>query len=178
LPPAQILSFLKETRGVPSWSSNDLAKALNVGAAVAKQVVAFLEAQGYLDSTGRGEWFTTAAGDAVSGSKPPRYTAESAAAALSELAERIITVNGDEAAPFKIATAVAFGDFLTGRARVQAPDVGIQLTPRRPEADDPASAVAQAARLKFLGQLKERRPTLSVRPYEEWMSSRRHRKLV
>src|SRR5215472_14746313 len=95
LPPAEVLSFLKETRGTPDWTIRDLAKTLNVSAAVAKQVVAFLEAQGYAEPSGRGEWLTTAPGDAVSGSKPPRFTSESAEAALSELAERIRAVNQD-----------------------------------------------------------------------------------
>jgi hypothetical protein len=103
---------------------------LNGRAVVAKQVLAFLEAQGYVEPSGRGEWLTTAAGDAVSGSKPPRYTPDSVAAALSELAARIRTVHEDQDTQFKMAAAVTLGDFLNGRARVQAPDVGVQLTPR------------------------------------------------
>jgi hypothetical protein len=178
LPPAEVRSFLKETRGSAGWGVADLAKTLNLSAAVAKEVITFLEAQGYIEPSGRNEWLTTAAGDAVSGSKPPRFTPESAEAALSELADGIKGVNQDRDAPFQITAAVAFGDFFSGRARVQAPDVGIQLTPRGPGADDPESAVAQAARRNFLRQLKGKRPILSVRPYEEWMSSRAHRTLV
>jgi hypothetical protein len=178
LPPAEVLSFLKETRGTPSWTVQDLAKALNVSAAVAKQVVAFLEAQGYAEPFGRGQWLTTAAGEAVSGSKPPRFTPESAEAALSELAERIRAVNEDRAAPFEINTAIAFGDFLRGRARVQAPDIGIELIHRGSATNEPGSAVEQVARREFLRQLKAKRPTLNIRPYQDWMSSRKHRKLA
>jgi hypothetical protein len=42
-------------------------------------------------------------------------------------------VNQDSSAEYKIADAVAFGDFLAGRARVQAADVGIRLEPRNPK---------------------------------------------
>jgi hypothetical protein len=41
LPPAELLSFLKETRGLPTWRVQDLAKTLNVSTAVAKQATAF-----------------------------------------------------------------------------------------------------------------------------------------
>jgi hypothetical protein len=157
------LSFLKETRGTPHWTIQDLAKTLNVSAAVGKPIVAFLEAQGYAEPSARGEWFTTAAGDAVSSSKPPGFTPESPEAALSELAERIRTVNQDRTAPFAITAAIAFGDFLRGPARVQAPDIGIELIHRRSATNEPGSAVEQVARREFLRQLKvfdSRHPSL------------------
>jgi DNA-binding transcriptional regulator YhcF (GntR family) len=117
---AEVLSFLKENRGAPSWSVQDLAKALRITAAVAKRAITLLEAQGYVQPSRRGVWLTTASGDSVSGSKPPRFTPESAAAALSGLAERIRALNQDREAPFEV----------------------------------------------------------GIRRYEEWMSSRTHRKLV
>ena len=86
--------------------------------------------QGYIERTGDDEWLTTDSGTAVSGSKPPRFTREAVAPALSALGERIRAVNHDPNAPFHIRNAVAFGDFLSGRARVQAPDVGIHLVSR------------------------------------------------
>jgi hypothetical protein len=135
-------------------------------------------AQGYVEPSGYDEFLTTAAGDAVSGSNQPRFTLESVDTALSELAEKIKSVNQDRNAPFEIATAVAFGDFLAGRARVQAPDVGVQLARRARAASDARSAVEQAARREFLRELKAKRSILSIQAYEEWMTSRRHRKLM
>ena len=67
--------------------------------------------------------------------------------------------NHDPNAPFDIGKAVAFGDFLTDRARVQAPDVGIQLVPRKPETDQAMSATDQAAHRDFLRQLRGRTST-------------------
>ena len=80
-PPAAALSFLKETRGETGWSARDLAKSLNVSAAAAKQAIPFLQAQDYIEVSKDGGGLT-AAGDTVSGSKPPRFTAETLEAAL------------------------------------------------------------------------------------------------
>ena len=63
LPPAAVLSFLKETRGMPAW--NALAKSLDVSSAVAKQVIPFLQAQAYIEASDGGGWLTTVSGDAV-----------------------------------------------------------------------------------------------------------------
>jgi hypothetical protein len=177
LPLAEVLSFLKESRGEASWNAQDMAKSLNVSTAVAKQVIPLLQLQGYIGASG-GEWVTTAAGEAVSGSKPPRFTPEAVEAALSVLAGRIKAINQDADAAFKITGAVAFGDFLMGRARVQAADVGVQLSPRKPASGEAGSAVEAKAEREFLKRLKGNGSTLNIRPYEEWMSSRSHRKLL
>jgi predicted DNA-binding transcriptional regulator YafY len=124
LPPAAALSFLKETRENPGWAAQDMAKSLNVSVAIARQVIPFLQAQGYIEASDGGGWLTTASGDAVSGSRPPRFNVEAVEAALSALAGRIKAADQDASARFRVAKAVAFGDFLSGRARVQAVDVG------------------------------------------------------
>lgn len=173
LPLPEVLSFLKETRGVPSWTVQDLARSLKVSTAVAKGVLPVLQAQGYIEPSEAGDWLTTAAGDMVAGSKPPRFTPEAVSAALSDLADRIKAMNQDRSARFRITEAVAFGDFLTGRARVQAPDVGVELTPRDPAREgEPGSAVEEAAKRAVLRQLKGKGTTLNLRAYEDWMSSR------
>jgi DNA-binding IclR family transcriptional regulator len=46
---AAVLSFLKETRGMPSWNLKDLTKSLRISAAGAKRATALLEVQGYID---------------------------------------------------------------------------------------------------------------------------------
>ena len=178
LPAAAVLSFLKETRGMPNWNLRDLARSLRISAAEAKRATALLEVQGYIGRTGDGDWLTTGSGNAVSGSKRPRFTPEAVTAGLSALAERINVVNQDRKARFRITRAVALGDFLSNRARVQAPDVGIQLIRREHEGDQRDSATGQVARSQFLKQLRGRTAVIAIRPYEEWMSSRTHRSLV
>jgi hypothetical protein len=163
---------------MPSWNRKDLTKSLRIRAAEAKRAAALLEVQGYVERAGDSEWLTTTSGNAVSGSKPPRFTPEAVAAGLSALTERIRAINQDPKAEFRITTAIAFGDFLSDRARVQAPDVGIQLGTREPKTDEASSTMGQAARRQFLRQLRGRTSILSVRPYEKWMSSRTHRSLV
>ena len=86
--------------------------------------------------------------------------------------------NQDANAQFRVTKAVAYGDFLAGRPRVQAADVGVQLKPRGPATGEEGSAVEKAAEREFLTRLKGKTPTLNIRPYEDWMGSRSHRKLL
>jgi len=161
LPVAEVLSFLKETRGVPGWNIREIAQSPNICQTEAKRVTAVLQAQGYIEPTGPDEWLTTVSGEAVSGSKAPRFTPEAVEQELSALGDRIKAVNKDFAAPFRITKAVAFGDFLTGRARVQSADVGVELLPRGPDTDGPNSAIAQASRRDFLRRLKAKSSVVS-----------------
>jgi hypothetical protein len=52
LPGAALVSFLKETKGVTTWTVCDLTKFLNTGAATGKQALPILEMQGYVKPTG------------------------------------------------------------------------------------------------------------------------------
>jgi predicted ArsR family transcriptional regulator len=147
---AELFSFLKEIRSTQTWTEKDLSKALNIPVAQAKEVMAVLEMQGYIEPAGRTEkWRVTDQGDLVAGAKSPRFTRESVEQALDDLRDRIKAINEDRGAGYKITEAVAFGDFLHDQARVQAADVGIGLQPR---ADEPvaASAKEHAAELAFL----------------------------
>jgi hypothetical protein len=56
---------------------------------------------------------------------------------LDSLADQLKRVNQDSSAEYRITDTAAFGDFLSGRARVQAADVGIRLEPRNPAAHHP-----------------------------------------
>jgi hypothetical protein len=174
---AAAFSFLKETKGLLTWTPSDLAKSLKISVAEGKQVLAALEMQGYIKPHGTGEWLTTLAGETVSGAKTPRFTPESIEEALAALRSRIKLVNQDSKAPYKITAAAAFGDFLSGQARAQAADVGIQLVRRKSEGGE-HSKKEQVARLAFLKQLRGKTQMLVVRPYEEWMGSRTHRSLL
>jgi len=178
LPAAELLSFLKQTRGVQTWTEKEMAKALKIGLPEAKQAIVVLELQGYIEPAGQtGKWRITEQGDLVSGSKSPRFTRQSVEQALDELRHRIKAVNEDSNADYKITDAVAFGDFLGDAARFQAAEVGIRLMPKKPEAST-ASAKQNRAELAFLKQLGGKTALLHVERYEEWMRSRSHRDLL
>ena len=178
IPAAALFSFLKENRGLATWTTGDLAKALRLSADAAKQALAVLQMQGYVRPAGaKGEWLTTEAREAVSGSKFPRYSSETVEQSLASLSGHLKRINQDSSADYKIAEAVAFGDFLTGRARVQAADVGIGLVPRHPREHESKSASEREKQDSFLKQLKGKTPLLNVQSYAEWMSVRTHRKL-
>src|ERR1700693_4971456 len=174
---AAAFSFLKQAKGLLTWTLDDLAKSLKISVAEGKQALAALAMQGYIKPQERGEWLTTLAGETVSGAKSPRFTPESIEEALAALRSRIKLVNQDSQAPYKITDAAAFGDFLSAQARVQAAEVGIQLVRRKSEGGE-HSKKEQVARLAFLKQLRGETQMINVRPYEEWMGSRTHRSLL
>ena len=178
IPAAELLSFLKQTRGVQTWTEKDLAKALKIGLPEAKEALAVLQLQGYIEPAGRtGKWRITEQGDPVSGAKPPRFTRQSVDEALAALRDRIHAVNEDPNSAYTITEAVAFGDFLSDAARVQAADVGIRLE-RKADAQSTASAKEHAAELAFLKQLRGKTALLHIQPFEDWMRVRSHRNLL
>jgi len=171
IPVAAVFSFLKDKRGALRWTLRDLTQTLNISEQEARGVLTILKLQGYVSETSANELLTTASGEIVSGSKPPRFTHERVDRAVSELFDRIAANNSDRNADFKIAQAVAFGDFLSGRANCQAADVGIELTPR-----EPASGRDQVN--YFLKRLRGKSQFLNIKPFEPWMSKRSHRRLL
>jgi hypothetical protein len=175
---AELFSFLKEIREAQMWTEKDLSKSLNITVAQAKDAIAMLELQGYIEPAGRtGKWRITEEGDLVSGAKSPRFTRESIDEALAALRERLKAVNDDRDAAYTVTAAVAFGDFLRDQSRVQAADVGIRLQPKA-DAQSTASARAHAAELSFLKELRGKTALLHLRPYEDWMQARSHRDLL
>jgi hypothetical protein len=171
IPVAAVFSFLKDKRGALSWTLHDLAQTLNISEPDAHRVLTILKLQGYVSETSDNELLTTASGEIVSGSKPPRFTRECVDRAVAELLERIAANNSDRNADFKISRAVAFGDFLSGRANCQAADVGIELAPREP-------AGGRDQENYFLKQLRGKSQFLNIKPIEPWMSKRSHRRLL
>jgi len=203
------LSFLKDSKGALTWSSQDLAEALNIQRREAEQVLALLEAQGYAqpatDQAGaKDQWLTTPAGETIAGAKPPRFTRERVEQALAALEVRIEQKNKDPESPFRVSSAMAFGDFLLpDRVRVQAADVGIALARQsssrhrsgrpvrsglkgaqsgiRPGSSPPAeprSASEAQAERAFLRELRAKSALLTLRPYAAWMRQRSHRELL
>ena len=141
-------------------------------------MAAILQLQGYIKQHGTDEWIATISGEAISGSKTPRFTPERVENGLSTLNERIKEINQDSQAKFEITKAVAFGDFLDGRARVQTPDVGIQLV-RRKFADAAAgSAREHSTERAFPKSLRGNTSMLNIQAYQKSMSDRPHRRLL
>jgi hypothetical protein len=171
IPVEAVFSFLKDKRGALSWTLGDLTQTLDISAPDAGRVLTILKLQGYASETSDNELLTTASGEIVSGSRPPRFTRERVDGAVSELLDRIAANNSDRNAEFKITQAVAFGDFLSGRANCQAADVGIELTPR-----EPAGGRDQVN--DFLKQLRGKSQFLNIKPFAPWMSKRSHRRLL
>ena len=172
------MSFLKDAAGARTWTEKDLAAALRITLPQAKDATAVLQLQGYIEPVGNtGAWRVSEQGDLVSGAKPPRFTPKSVQDALAGLRDRIKAANDNPGAAYKIADAVAFGDFLGDAARVQAAQVGIRLVPRS-DAAATASAREHAAELEFLKELRGKSALIQVVPYENWMSSRSHVRLL
>ena len=191
LPAAEVLSFLKETRGVLTWTTADLAKSLRISKQDAQRIVAVFAIQGYVKAAGqqvgkpigeRTEWLTTEDGNGVSRSSAPRFTRPAVMEALSSLRGRIRAWNDHPKAPYKVSEAVAFGDFLSGRPRVQAADVGVRLErlPGRPpaEKDTVVPSSEHAAQKAVLMQLRQKNAMLHLQPYEAWMTARSHQTLI
>jgi hypothetical protein len=179
VPAPAVMSFLKDTRALLNWRTRDLAATLGIPANEAAKVITIMEMQGYVKAAeGAREWFTTPAGQTVSGSKLPHYTPKRVAAALAGLKQRIAAARKDFKSPFKISAAVAFGDFLSDRPRVQAPDVGIELAKRKSDTGARTSATEAKARLAFLKQLRGKNTPLNVQPYQDWMNKRSHQNLL
>ncbi|HXE14455.1 MAG TPA: hypothetical protein VN633_20175 [Bryobacteraceae bacterium] len=101
---------MKGIHAAQTWTEKDLSNTLNINAAQAKDAVAVLELQGYIEPAGRsGKWRVTEEGDLVSGAKSPRFTRESMDEALAALRERIKAVNEDRDATYTVTAAVALG---------------------------------------------------------------------
>lgn len=178
LPAAELLSFLKEARGVQTWTDKQLANTLRVGLRQAKEAITVLQLQGYIQPAGNtGKWRVTEQGEIVSGAKPPRFTRQSVEDALADLRDRIKAANKNPNAGYRITEAVAFGDFLRDAVRVQAADVGIRLVPKS-DSGAIASAQEYAAELNFLKEVRGKTALLHVIPYDDWMSSRSHQRLL
>jgi len=176
IPAAEALSFLRDTRGLSTWTIRDAAKSLNISIADTKGVIAILELQGYVKASGD-EWVTTIAGEEVSDSKPPRFTRERVEQSLSDFRNRIAQVNADKKALYRITRAVAFGDFLSDRVRFQSAEVGIELKLSARSTINAGSPEDERARQKFLKELQGRGTVVRVRAFEEWMSDRTHTEL-
>lgn len=172
-----ILSFLKDTRGVVSWKAGDLRACLKLDGKGTEPILQILEMQGYVHREEKGdEWLTTGAGESVAHSKEPKLSLQKVKEALADLKERIAETNRDKRSEFRVVRATAFGDFLSGRAKVQAADVGVEIELRGSAHDDDSSA--DHKKQEIMNALRGKSRFLSLQPYREWMSRRSHRDLL
>jgi hypothetical protein len=176
VPAAEVFSFLKEMSGEVNWSLGDMAKSLKIPPAETKRIAEIFELQGYIKRDGTETWITTQSGGEVSGAKRPRYTAKHIEDSLKVLVERIEEVNRDKNSDFKVTQAVAFGDFLQNRSRVQAADVGIALEPGSP--GDARRAARGEVQRQFLKTLRGGVAGLNLLSFESWMAARSHKPLM
>jgi hypothetical protein len=171
------LSFLKETKGALTWTAQEFARAVGIKVADAAPALAVLQMQGYIKpGAAKNEWMTTVDGDAVSGATSPRFSADTVKQALDDLRARIQAVNKDAKAEFRIASAVAFGDFLSERPRVQAADVGVELANR--SGSQTRKPKPKARERSFLKALRGGKQMIRLVAFEPWMRERAHLRLM
>jgi hypothetical protein len=179
LPASQVMSFLRDVHSSLTWTEQDFAALMNVSKDQTKAALGMLQLAGYVEPLEKGKWRTTDQGRQIAGGKTPRFTSESMEKALGELKKRITLLNSDQGATYRVLRAVAFGDFLSDRVRVQAADVGIELQPRAStESDKEESVTSRAQEKDLLKRLQGRSTLLRVQQYEPWMSDRSHRDLM
>jgi hypothetical protein len=176
VPIEAVFSFLRGTKGTSSWTRQDFAGTLKISFADAAKILPVIQMQGYINPY-HDEWVTTTAGEDVSGARPPRFSPEKVEEALAELRERIKATNQNSKSAYKITEAVAFGDFLQSKPRVQPAEVGIRLELRKVKRGE-SSAKQHAGERAFLRELRAKAATVNTLPYAEWMSSRTHRRLL
>jgi hypothetical protein len=171
---AAMMSFLKETRGMLTWTIKDLQQSLLVTTAEAQDAIAALQILGYIKPAdgSPNEWVTTIAGETVSGSKMPRFDRQRVETSLASLRERIKFLNADTHSPYRVVRAVGFGDFLSARARAQAADAAIELARQGKHGQERETKTA------FIKRLRARDLKINLVPYESWMSGRSHRKVL
>lgn len=180
LPAAALLSFIKQVTADSSWDAKRLAEILNVKAADVPQLTGMLEMLGYAEPVPdkTNTWRNTAAGNTVSGAKPPRFKHDAVLKALGDLRARVEEMNAATTSPFQVTSLIAFGDFLDKQPKAQAADVGVGLTPAKSHHDDPATAVEHKREEHFLTDLKAKSTMLHLHPIEDWMRNRSHQDLL
>jgi hypothetical protein len=168
------MSFLKETRGMLTWTIKDLQQSLLITTAEAREAIKALQIQWYIKQSEEdpNEWVTAIGGETVSGSKMPRFDRQGVEASLAPLKERIKSLNADTHAPYRVVRAVAFGDFMSARARVQAADVGTESAPHD------VRGGRRGTKSEFMKQLRARDVKLNLVQYETWMGGRSHNNLL
>lgn len=73
---------------------------------------------------------------------------------------------------------IAFGDFLDQHPKVQAPDVGVGLSPRHSDQAVPATALEHKREEHVLADLQAKSPRLHLHLIEDWMHKRSHGDLL
>lgn len=176
LAPAAAMSFLKDTRGMPAWTASDVQGILRITKADAEKAIALLAMQGYVAKDSKSDsWFTTPTGHSVAGSATPSFKPEVVEKALQALEEHIALHNRVARGAVRVAKAVAYGDFLLKLSRVQAADVGIELSQLAAEA---AVNTARDEQGEIFQELRAKSRHFRLLAFLPWMEKRSHLALV
>ena len=176
LAPAAALSFLKDTRGMPAWTVADMQGILRITKADAEKTITLLAMQGYVAKDSKSDsWFTTAAGNSVAGSATPSFAPEVVEKALRALEEHVALHNRASKGGARVSKAIAYGDFLLKLSRVQAADVGIELSPLA--AETPVNTARNEQR-KIFQELRAKSRHFRLLAFLPWMKERSHLALV
>jgi len=165
IPADAVLAFVKQASIEATFDAPFVRRALNVTGAEAKQVVAMLEAAGYIERAGE-RWRTTDAGDVASGAKPPRLRRAGVEKAVAGLTGRIEALNAG-GGPYQVKRAVLFGQYLSDHDPIQDADIGVEIE----------GAAAGREQHSVLAQLRARSSALALRPFAEWMEHIPHRRI-
>jgi len=118
VPLEAVMSFLKQTRGLLTWTVRDMSDALKISSDESRQIGAILALQGYVKQCAEdGVWMTTINGEAVSDSKPPHFSLARVDKALADLQNRIRSNNVDLKAGFRVISGGRVRGFSAGTPR-------------------------------------------------------------
>ena len=167
-----VVSFLKEFSAAPPWTAKDMGRALNIPEAEAEAAIPMLQAAGYIEAATGGGWVATEQADAVSGAKQPRFVRPAIEKAIAALLDRVQEWNAAHRSGMKVARVVVFGDYLSGRDRLQAAEIGVEFVQGGEE-----GAAEKDAERQAIKELKARSAMLNLHVLEPWMVARSHRAL-
>ena len=160
--PQAVMLFLKQAALEREWTPRNIASALGIDAAIAKQVAAELALIGYAEPVPRKPetWRNTEVGNKVAGVRPPRLTHEKAEELLTDVRDRAAEINLKDEYPVRITRIGAFGGIMTKHDRIQGIDLVVTLESK------PKREVTEADRRTALKALKGKSPALKPRAWE------------
>jgi hypothetical protein len=127
---AAVRGFLQQSAEFPSWSVEDLMKALGVDKTQAKGAIAAMQMSGYVEAVG-GRFRNTDSGNAVAKvSKARPIRKATADKALQDFLGRVRIANLESQYLYAVERAVLFGPYFEGADKIKDVDVAIALEPK------------------------------------------------
>jgi hypothetical protein len=160
--PQAVMLFLKQAAMEREWTPRNIASALGIDVATAKQVATELALVGYTEPVPRKPetWRNSEVGNKVAGVRPPRLTRAKAEELLTDIGDRAAEINLKDEYPVRIIKIGAFGGIMTKYDRIQDIDLIVKLEPKSNR------EVTEADRRTALTALKGRSPALKPRVWE------------